>query len=170
MKPTASVFRLMRNSKPLETEEYVSNLTSYLDTIRSYETLILTDLNQVLQSLNFQVENCEKSSAPEISQPLSLVTNEDQSKAFEMGEHVAVFWLDQINEWHLGVVNSVEGNGALRILYLHSTDSTRKCWSNPDDEPHETPTEQFLYRNIKVQYMNSVRIKCELLDDNLVKS
>ena len=56
----------------------------------------------------------------------------------------------------------------LRVLNLHITDSTRKCWSNPDDAPHETPTEQILYRNIKVQYMNSVRIKCELLDDNLV--
>ena len=29
MKPTASVFRLTRHSKPLETEEYATNLTSF---------------------------------------------------------------------------------------------------------------------------------------------
>ena len=96
MKPTASVFRLMRNSKPPETEQYVSNLTSFLDTTISYETLTLTDLNQVLQSLNFQVGSGEKSSVSEISPPLSMVTNEDQSKAFEIGEHISVFWLDQM--------------------------------------------------------------------------
>ena len=74
------------------------------------------------------------------------------SKTYEISEHVAVFWLDQIYEWHLSVVNSLEENGAVRILYLHSTDSTRKCWSNPDDEPHETPIDQILYRKIKVHW------------------
>ena len=70
MKPTASVFRLMRNSKPLETEEYVTNLTSFLDTTGSYETLTLTDLHQVLQSLNSQIYTTEMVSASEISLPL----------------------------------------------------------------------------------------------------
>ena len=85
----------MRNSKPLETEEFVTNLTSFLDTKRLYETLTLTDLNQVLQSLNSQIDTTEMVSASDISSPLSLNTNKDhliKSKAYEIGKHVAVFW------------------------------------------------------------------------------
>ena len=51
LKETAKVFRLKRGGKKLETEEYASNLMEYLDDSKNMASLTITDLNNVLGSL-----------------------------------------------------------------------------------------------------------------------
>ena len=165
MKPTASVFRLMRNSKPLSTEEYVENLTTYLDTTRSHQSLTMDDLNNVLASLT------ENDQQVPINDPITDYSEEKsttESQEFQPDEHVAVFWLDRVYEWHLGVVNSVNQDESLNILYYNHSDSTRRYWTNHEDDSYKTPKDQILCRNIKVEYMRSIKIKCKISDENLV--
>ena len=159
------VLRLTRNSRGLSSEDYVENLMCYLDTARSCKSLTMTDLNHVLRGLAPKL--------PEVLQDTPSVSDGDGiQKPFSVGEHVAVFWLDQVYQWHLGVVENLMEDGVLRILYLKSTDSTKRSWVCPDDtEVYNTPTEQVLMRNIRVEYFaRSVRIKCRICDDSLLKT
>ena len=91
-----------------------------------------------------------------------------ESQEFQPDEHVAVFWLDRVYEWHLGVVNSVNQDESLNILYYNHSDSTRRYWTNHEDDSYKTPKDQILCRNIKVEYMRSIKIKCKISDENLV--
>ena len=93
----------------------------------------------------------------------------DTDKPFTVGEHITVFWLDSVYEWHLGIVENVNQNGELDITYLKRSDQSGKYWISPEDPViYTTLIEQVLCRNIKVSYQCSVRIKCGLSDEGLI--
>ena len=52
LKPTSAVFRLKRNSRNLETREYIDNLSAYLDSMRICKTLTLGDLSNALHGIS----------------------------------------------------------------------------------------------------------------------
>ena len=58
----------------------------------------------------------------------------------------------------------------LKIIYLKSTDATKRSWVCPDEtQVYNTPTEQVLMRNICVEYIaRSITIKCRIYDKSLV--
>ena len=160
LKPTAPVFRLERKSKNLPTQEYAENLTSYLDKARCIKTLTLLDLKHVLTGLTAQVSkyNCNETSS--------------NSQEFSIGEHIAAFWIEDKYDWHLGVVDLIKPNGNPQVSYLYSTDKERKIWTFPDPdniEVQETGKEQIILKKIKVEYLSSINIKCEICDINAVK-
>ena len=157
LKPTAPVFRLERKSKSLPTQEYAENLITYLDTARCTKTLTLQDLNHVLTGLTAQVLNKNSSN-----------TTQD----FTIGEHIAPFWIEDQYKWHLGVVETILDNGNPKVSYLYTTDNDRKTWTYPDPENkemHETEKDQILLKNIKVNYLSSINIKCEISDVKAVE-
>ena len=157
LKPTAPVFRLERKSKSLPTQEYAENLITYLDTARCTKTLTLQDLNHVLTGLTAQVLNKNSSN-----------TTQD----FTIGEHIAAFWIEDQYKWHLGVVETILDNGNPKVSYLYTTDNDRKTWTYPDPENievHETEKDQILLKNIKVNYLSSINIKCEISDVKAVE-
>ena len=86
LKPTAAVFRLKRNHKKLESQEYYDNLTSYLSNVRSIKTLTLSDLKNVLHCL------ANKNAAPDNSEIETSIYQSD----FVLVEHVIAFWLTPI--------------------------------------------------------------------------
>ena len=57
LKETAKVFRLKRGGKKLQTNEYAQNLIEYLDDSKNMTSLTISDLNNVLGSLqgNFDI-------------------------------------------------------------------------------------------------------------------
>ena len=65
-------------------------------------------------------------------------------------------------------MNSVNQDESLNILYYNHSDSTRRYWTNHEDDSYKTPKDQILCRNIKVEYMRSIKIKCKISDENLV--
>ena len=99
LKPTAAVFRLVRNHRKLETMEYADNLSSYLDSARSCRTITLADFDNVLHAL------CGKESAKTDTSLVDSAAEED----YKIGENVAVFWMDETVQWFLGVVDSNVG-------------------------------------------------------------
>ena len=52
LRKDAVVFRLRRNGKNLDTEEYASNLSLYLDQSRNMSSLTISDLRNVLTGLS----------------------------------------------------------------------------------------------------------------------
>lgn len=58
---------------------------------------------------------------------------------------------------------------SVKIAYLHNTDVSRS-WVFPEDsEILETSRDQILCKNIKVNYVCSIRIKCEICDINVIQ-
>ena len=103
LKPTAAVFRLKRNHKKLESQEYYDNLTSYLSNVRSIKTLTLSDLKNVLHCL------ANKNAAPDNSE----IETEIYQSDFVLGEHVIAFWVNtnRVKQCYLGIVEKIEADG-----------------------------------------------------------
>lgn len=168
LKPTAAVFRLTRNSKPLSTDEYAENLISYLDTTRSCKTLTIIDLNHVLNDLSSINKTTTDS---DIQQVIPQTPNQgtSQNSSHYVGEHIIAFWLSKSYQWYLGVIDKVSTDN-LEVSYFVSTDNTRKLWTLPEDcEQYTTSPDQILSNNVKVNYMRSVKIKCKISEDELIE-
>ena len=90
-KETDSVFKLKKQGKNLERDDYANNL-KYLEKTRNLKNISLADLSgvlSILQQREDQSEDC--ASSPD---------------NFIAGEHVAVFWREDDGgfKWYLGVV------------------------------------------------------------------
>ena len=71
---------------------------------------------------------------------------------------------------YLGVIDQLFENGDIKVSYLSKTDDSRKTWVYPDGaEVYVTKTEQLLRTIIKVVYMCSVRVTCEIEDNELIQ-
>jgi hypothetical protein len=166
MKPP-SCLKLTKNSASLTSEDYVENLTSYLDTARSCRNLTLRDLNHVLLGMSSKLPTSAHSVSNTVS-PTTLSTSKPSTSdsivstqtdnPFSVGEHIAVFWLGEKYNWYLGVVDSVKAN-------FYCTDTSKKSWVYPENSDiHNTPIDQVLFRNIRVEYVCSVRVRCKISD------
>ena len=121
---SASVFRLKINGKNLETKDYASNLIQYFDDSRKVSSLTLLDLNNVLCGLQDII----------VEHPKSNNTQEDNHNQIRVGEHIAVFWVQDVNKyvWYLGVVDQIEKEEYL-VSHLVRTDKEGCNWAFPEE-------------------------------------
>ena len=141
----------------LTTEEYSDNLTSYLTNARSSRSLTITDLNRVLHCLAHQSN-------------IDLLEERSQHEdEFEIGDHVLAYWLEGNSaEFFLGVIEDLN-NHKLVVSYMVRADSYGTSWVFPETaELLETSKEQILAKNVLVQYVGSVRIRCNITSKTLI--
>ena len=157
LKQNASVFRLKRDYKNLSTDEYIDNLTSYLTNARSSKTLSITDLNRVLHCLAHQ-------SSVELQE--QTFDSEDEH---HVGDHVIAYWLEGNSaDFFLGVIDKIQDD-KIFVSYMVRADSCGATWVYPETaELLETKREQILAKNVLVQYVGSIRIRCKILSETLI--
>ena len=172
MKPAAAVFRLTRNSSSLTSQEYADNLTEYLDTARCVKNLTIKDLTNVLHGLSASSQQTHKaiSATTATSSPSSDLTSDISTTTdqhYTVGEHIAaLWWEDNVCKWHIGVVDQVVKDGSINVSYLVCSDSKGVSWVYPEEsQVFKTVDEQIIKKNLSVNYLCSVRIKCRLVDD-----
>ncbi len=80
---------------------------------------------------------------------------------FTVGEHVAVFWIEQnIYTWYLGCIDHVTDEGIFVSHFVPSRKGKRE-WTFPDEMDIQlVEVEQILQRSIPISYLQSARIRC----------
>ena len=80
------------------------------------------------------------------------------------------FWVEgNETKWHLGVVEGIENDNPL-VSYMIRTDGKGKSWTYPESaEVLQTSCDQILASKIKVQYLGSVCIRCNILSNELIQ-
>ena len=158
LKPTAAVFRLKQNYKNLSSEEYADNLISYLSTARSCKTITIDDLNNVMHGIEGKHKNNNIPAAVH-----------SKSTPHEEGEHVVAFWYDASSvKWYLGVVDGFNNDNVM-ISYMNKADASGTSWTFPERaEVLETSPDQILASKVQVQYKGTVRIRCSIVDKDLI--
>ena len=98
---------------------------------------------------------------PQVSVQLEGETNPIQ---YQIGEHLIAFWVEgKETKWHLGVAEGIENENPL-VTYIIQTDTKRKSWTYPESvEVLLTSCDQILASKVKVQYLGSVHICCNIL-------
>ena len=168
---TSTALKLTRNSKSLSSQEYADNLKSYLDTARSVKSLTINDLSNVLHGLSATSipvnTSTSAASAPDYD-PIHETSITDNS--YKVGEHIAeLWWESNMCMWHIGVVDKVNDDGTINVSYLVRSDSKGAAWVYPEEsQVYKTVSDQVVKRNITVNYLCSVRIKCRLSDETLI--
>ena len=156
----AAVFRLQRNHKDVTTDEYADNLMAYLDTARSCKNITMTHLNNILFGIASHVAPLD----------FSISGRSEEETNFMVGDHIAAFWLTEEYQWHLGIIDTVVDDAKIKVSYILRVESTNDhVWVFPEEaDVHDTSVDQIMCKNIKVDYLNSIRIKCRVRDDNLI--
>ena len=189
LKKDAAVFRLKQNGRNLETDEYASNISLYLDQSRSMSSLTLGDLPNVPTGLSGGSQHDLSSQIAEDQTQQSELTSqiaEDQTQQselictstsinshkhkFEYGEHIACVWYDDNDnkhQWHLGVVDGMEGE-KVKVSYMKMSDRKGQKWLFPEEaDVHSTSPDQIIMRHIPVMYSLTAMIRCEISCETL---
>ena len=101
----------------------------------------------------------------------SNTMEKQKEKQYNLGEHVISFWLEGnvSNKWYLGIVEA-EKCDKLLISYMIRGDSKGQSWTFPETaEILETNSEQIIATKVKVQYLGSVRIWCNLVSKTVTE-
>lgn len=162
MSNPSKFFRLRKENKNLESEEYAASLISYFDNSRSLSKLTITDLKNVIGSMHSVLFG----PAP----PPVQSSSETEHVAFFPGEHVIVAWLNQTYAWELGVVER-NTSSAILVSHLVPTNRAKNSWVFPEDSrllPVES--DQILLRNVQVSYHQSLRIRLTIDQDTVEKA
>ena len=162
-KETDSIFRLKKDGKNLETIDYANNLKSYLNKTKRLKSISIAELNTVLMGLQAAV-------TPAISKvQKSNETLKNPNVDFEVGEHVATFWLDDDDDtykWNLGVITElcVENSPDDHyVSYFIRANKSGTNWTYPEEaEMRKTNTEQIIGRNLTVTYHCHSMIRCSI--------
>ena len=94
LKTSASLFRLKRDGKSLETKEYLENLCSYLDSVRQCKTITLNDLLNTFHG---------------IAAKAGITSTVQVKEGFIVGEHIDALWyVGRKYVSRLGVVDGVD--------------------------------------------------------------
>ena len=85
-----------------------------------------------------------------------------------MGEHVIAYWYKGSKiKWCLGTIEKIKLE-KLIISYMTRGDSKGQSWTFPESaELLETTVEQVIAVKVKVQYLGTVRIRCNLMSKTL---
>ena len=160
-KETDSVFRLKKDGKNLETIDYASNLKSYLNKTKRLKSISIAELNTVLMGLHAAV-------TPVSSEAQKIVTLKNLADGFEVGEHVASFWLDDDNtyKWYLGVITELcvdKSPNDLYVSYFIRASKSGTNWTYPEEaEIIKTNNEQIIGRRLTVSYHCYAMIRCSI--------
>lgn len=166
LKPTAAVFRLKRNHRNLTSTEYAENLISYLNSARCCKRITVDDLRNIMHGIAGRTDSAE---TVDLVEKESNTMEKQKEKQYNLGEHVIAFWLEgNVAKWYLGIVEA-EKCDKLLISYMIRGDSKGQSWTFPETaEILETNFEQIIATKVKVQYLGSVRIRCNLVSKTLV--
>jgi len=170
LKPTAAVFRLKRDHHNLSTDEYAENLASYLSNARQCKVITVADLTNVVHGIlgkslqeNQECDVVDKGNACD-----HIPQNEPQPEEnlhLICGEHIIAFWMEDCVKWYLGIVADVKGE-VVRISYMNKANTKGVSCTFPETaKVFDTSTEQILATKVKVKYLGSVRIRCNLSSD-----
>ena len=104
---------------------------------------------------------------PQVSVQLEGEKNPIQ---YQISEHLIAFWIEgNETKWHLGVVEAIENENPL-VSYMILTDAKGRSWTYPESaEVIWTSCGQILASKVKVQYLGSVCIRCNLLSNDLIQ-
>ena len=104
---------------------------------------------------------------PQVSVQLEGEKNPIQ---YQIGEHLIAFWIEgNETKWHLGVVEAIENENPL-VSYMILTNAKGRSWTYPESaEVIWTSCGQILASKVKVQYLGSVCIRCNLLSNDLIQ-
>ena len=135
----------------------MDNLVSYLTSARSSKTLSINDLNRVLLCLNHKLKSQDETN--------SEVEPDDHS----IGDHVVTYWLEgSTADFFLGVIEEIK-DSKIFVSHMVRADKHGTTWVFPEvAELLETKREQIIARNVLVQYIGSVRIRCKILSKTLI--
>ena len=99
----------------------------------------------------------------------SNTMEKQKEKQYNLGKHVIAFWLEgNVAKWYLEIVEA-EKCDKLLISCMIRGDSKGQSWTFPETaEILETNFEQIIATKVKVQYLGSVRIRCNLVSKTLV--
>ena len=89
---------------------------------------------------------------------------------YQLGKHLIAFWVEgNKTKSHLGVVEGTENDNSL-VSYMIRTDTKGKSWTYPESaEVLLTSCDQILASKVKVQYLGSVHIHCNILSNDLIQ-
>ena len=155
-KESDSVFRLKKQGKNLETDDYANNLKAYLEKTRQLKNITLTDLSGILSIL--------KQSGEEKDETVSESTG--AASQFTAGEHVAAFWREDDGgfKWYLGVVTEEAKDQEIVVSYYKRGNKAGTSWNYPEEaEVRKTLIDQILERKLKVAYHCYTVIRCSML-------
>ena len=145
LKHSDQVFRLKRDYKNLTNEEYAENLMNYLGNVRKTSSLLSTDLFDAISKITGV---CEIENVP------TEQTEKQHIPSFKPGEHVAVFWVENVDVvWYLGIVEKEMNDGRVQVIHLKRTDKAGQKWVIPDNpENLVVEKDQIVLTNINVMY------------------
>ena len=163
MKRSSEVFRLKKNYKNLDSEDYAHNLKIYLGCLNSVNRITLEDFSYILTGLN--AAHCgEISTSDSTTEPHKV----------NIGEHIVGVWADEHDTsgsmltWHVGVVESIADGGATVSYLLQSNSRNKSHWIYPESAAtFFTPYNQIIAYNLSVKYSCATIIRCSI-DANTV--
>ena len=143
----------------MTSDEYGKNLISYLDNSHSQTSITITDLQNVLTTLN--------------QEQLSKKQTNLNSTSFRPGDYVAAFWIDGSGkyEWHLANVVEICSNDTFLLSYFKKVGHSKEgqVWISPEvPEIIKTDMYQIISESIDVSYFRSTRIKCCINNDTIL--
>ena len=179
MKTSSAVFRLKKDYKNLDSEDYAHNLRVYFGCVNAVNTISLSDFSYILTGLNAAcsstaVPTQNTSSSTEVPTENTSTEPEKVTKTVQTGEHIAGVWADdndatgRILTWHIGIVESDDG-GAV-VSYLVQTNSNNKAnWMYPESaSTFYTPYDQIIANNLSVEYRCVTIIRCRITRQQLM--
>ena len=163
MKRSSAVFRLKKNYKNLDSDDYAHNLKVYFGCVSSVSQITLSDLSYILTGLNAAASTAV-TSEKECQEEESQI-----HKTFKIGEHIAGVWSDENDAtgktltWHIGIVEAIE-KGGVKVSYLLQTNNNDKAnWMYPESaSTFYTPYEQIIALNLSVECSCITIIRCRL--------
>ena len=164
MKRSSAVFRLKKNYKKLESDDYAHNLRVYFGCINSVSTITLSDFSYILTGLSAACSTA----APTLNNN-NTTEPTHQRKKIQIGEHIAGVWADDNDTtgrtltWHIGVVEAMDEDGAT-VSYLFQTKSSNKSnWMYPESAAtFYTQYDQIIANNLSVEYSCVTIIRCKI--------
>jgi len=161
LKHSASVFRLKRSYKNLDSNEYADNLKQYFGDTRNKSMLTMNDLTSVLRKITDSQHDDDLSDSLCAKQKDDSIIDE-----LIIGSHVAAFWIeyDKI-EWYIGVVEKLVDENSVLVTYFKRVKPDADYEWQPTEEQHITMRDQILLANISVSYNCTNRIRCSITKD-----
>ena len=177
MKRSSAIFKLKKNYKNLDNDDYAHNLRLYFGCLSSVKTIsledfsyILTGLNAANDTANINVLTSESNSAQaDVEQTVSNDVSGFGPHNLHQGVHVAGVWSDdtdatgQTLTWHIGVVESVDDNGATVAYLVQTKNNSKNNWMFPESaSTHYTPFDQIIATDLSVRYSCATIIRCQI--------
>ena len=172
MNRSSAVFRMKKNHKRLDAEDYAHNLRLYFGCINSISTITRADFSSILTGLNAAANGSTTSKAvANLLDSERPQTNTD----LKTGSHIAGVWSDESDltgrtlTWYLGVVEGVDETGAM-VSYMVQTDYNNNKSNRMYPETsttYYTPRDQIIALDLPVEYSCATIIRCRITAETI---